>query len=142
MNVSPKGQNLFVPIQTQYCRIELQPPELHKIRYSEDGKTIQAIEFHKPGVPANSTNICHVKFRNVAVYLVTLEKAFDQQLIVDWHNHKTRAAIARVEKSEWLRSYPSLPSQKFQHLQLLFRQAVLDIICESFEEKKGTFYGF
>src|SRR5262245_40829986 len=129
------------PVFNEYCHNERRAPELHKIHYSHDGRTIQAIEYYNPDTEFKPVNLKHLVFRGVKIFQIVTEEAFDERSHKDWEEQVGSAAILMMDDSGWLDQFSSPRLTKSHHYHINFRQAVLDVICDHLEARNQRYYG-
>ncbi len=123
------------PVLVEQFYGEGRGPELIKIHWAYSGQRLQAIDF----ITANETLPKHLLFSGVQVVMKTPEEVINYQNMSDGWVTFRPACILSFGKSAWLQSFAQPHLEKCSHFQILFYDALFDIICEDIQVREGIY---
>lgn len=121
-------------ILTQEFYSDGRGPELQAVRYANEGRRLQAVEYFNP----DEGPLKHLRFEGVQVWMFTPDEVYDYEMHLTSVVPDTAAAFC-LGKSDWLQWFAPQHLTNCQHFQLVFYDEVLDVICERIVFGQGTF---
>lgn len=109
-------------------------PELQAVRYANEGRRLQAVEYFNPDVG----NLKHLRFEGVQVWMFTPDEVYNYEMDLTNIVPDTAAAFC-LGKSDWLQGFAPQHLANCQHFRLVFYDEVLDILCERIIFGAGAF---
>ena len=130
---------MIEPILQQVCYHDGRGPELQAVRYANQGRSIQAVEYFNPDDVSTPQNIKHLHFIKPQVFMFTPEEVYNCQPGESYWAQFRPAAIISLGKSAWLDSFDQQHLTQCYHFQIMFYDQYLDIICEEIVSGQGVY---
>ena len=114
-------------------------PELQKVHYEFDGRTIAAADYYLADKPYTKDNLKHIRFVMPQVFMFTPEEVESYVPMFNPWNGENRFALVNFGKSSWLKSFNPFHLDKCSHFRCMFYDEFLDIICEEIQIGLGGY---
>jgi hypothetical protein len=101
-------------------------PELQRVIWSSKGSDLLGFEYFNPDDKYETANLKHLRLKRVEAYAMAGEEVHGNILA----NSSSKAAIIRVEKSDWMKSFNQYHLKNCHHFQIVFYDEIFDVICE------------
>ncbi len=102
-------------------------PELQRVIWSGGHfSDLFGFEYFNPDDKYEASNLKHLRLKRVEAYAMAGEEVHGNILA----NSSSRAAIYRVEESDWMKSLNPYHLENCHHFQLIFYDEIFDVICE------------
>ena len=111
-------------------------PELLEIHFASTSSHLLAIDFRNPD--SNATN--HLKFTGAQAFMFTPDEAVSRPTPVDW-GATGQGALVSLGRSDWLESFSPMHLNDCVHIQAMFYDEQLDVICKNVAVGLGGFAG-
>ncbi len=106
-------------------------PELHRILWNVSGTLIRGIEYLNPDWgPDLQASLRHVLFEGAQVVQITPEEVIGLHQLGSRYQDRSRASMFDLGRSSWLQSFARRHLAHCHHIQLLFYDQLVDVICE------------
>ena len=132
---------MIEPIHSSLFYHEGRGPELKRIHWATNGRTLAGIDYFNPDDDHEAGPVKHVRFRGLQVVMITPEEVIGEHQLGDALSRFRPAAMFNRGRSEWLLSFDGHHLGACSHFQLLFYDELFDIICEAVECGLGSFPG-
>ena len=127
--MGPEHGDESTPIHVEEFWQEGRGPELRRMIWSRDGTVIRAIEYLNPDWKSES-DLRHVTFERPQVVQITPEEAVSWGISGSRFGEHRPAGMFDLGRSTWLESFAPRHLAKCRHIQLLFYDQLVDVICE------------
>jgi hypothetical protein len=125
-----QGRDVATPIHVAEFWHEGRGPELRRVLWNSSGTSIRAIEYVNPDWTSADMAVRHVIFQAPQVVQITPEEVIGaDQLGTRYADHRP-AAMFDLGRSTWLESFASGHLARCRHIQMLFYDELIDVICE------------
>ncbi len=114
-------------------------PETHRVIWNATGTSIRAIEYLNPDWTDIDSDLRHVILERPQAVLITPEEVIGSDQLGDRYNELGPAAMFDLGRSAWLESFGQTHLANCRHIQLLFYDEVIDVLCEGVRCGKGRF---
>jgi hypothetical protein len=111
-------------------------PELFKVHLASGSAHLLAIDFRSPD--SNATK--HLKFMGAQAFMFTPDEVVAYPAPVDW-GRTERGALISLGQSDWLKSFSPVHLNGCAHIQAMFYDVLLDVICKDVAVGLGGFAG-
>ena len=118
------------PVGRDEFRGDGRGPELGRLVWSADGRTLLGAEYRNADSPALS----HVRFGGTQVVMVTPE-----EVVADPALPAVGSYAADLGRSNWLQSFAPGHLANCSHYRLHFYDELLDVVCETIEFATGPY---
>ena len=127
--MDPAGGDLVTPIHVAEFWHDGRGPELRRVLWGSSGASIRAIEYVNPDWTSDE-DVRHLLLQGPQVVQITPEEVIGPgQLGTQYKDHRP-AAMFDLGRSAWLRSFMPTHLSKCRHIQMLFYDELIDVICE------------
>jgi hypothetical protein len=104
-------------------------PELQRAVWKSSGTVLVGFEYFNPDDIYEETHLKNIKLVGVEAFAMASEEVHGNILA----NGDCKAAIFKVENSDWLRSLNPTHLSECNHYQIIFYDEIFDIICKTIE---------
>ncbi len=111
-------------------------PKLLKVHLANGSAHLLAIDFRSPG----SDETKHLKFTGAQAFMFTPDEVVSYPTPVDW-GATERGALVSLGRSDWLESFSPIHLTDCAHIQAMFYDELLDVICKDVTVGLGGFSG-
>lgn len=118
------------PIHDEEFWREGRGPELRRVLWNASGTSVRAIEYFNPDWSDADSDLRHVRFVAPQVVQITPEEIIGPAQTGTRYLDHRRAAMFDLGRSGWLESFAQTHLENCRHLQMLFNDELIDIICE------------
>ena len=108
-------------------------PELITVVWAHKGTVLKGFEYYNPDDEYSEENIKHVDLEKVEAYSMASEEVHGSILA----SSETKAAIFKIDESEWLKQFNQRHLSNCSHFQIMFYDEIYDLVCESIRIGKG-----
>ncbi len=104
-------------------------PELHRVVWTHNGKMLKGFEYFNP----DEKNIRHLILDDVEAFSMAGEEVHGNILATG----KSKAAIFKIENSEWGKQFNPRHLNDCNHYQIMFYDEIYDVICKEIKIGNG-----
>ncbi len=98
--------------------------------WNASGTSVRAIEYFNPDWSHADSDLRHVRFVAPQVVQITPEEVIGPEQTGTRYIDHRRAAMFDLGRSGWLESFEQAHLENCRHIQMLFYDELIDIICE------------
>ena len=118
------------PIHIEEFWREGRGPELRRVLWNASGTSVRAIEYFNPDWSDADSDLRHVLLVAPQVVQITPEEVIGAAQMRRRDIAHRRAAMFDLGRSGWLESFAQTHLVNCRHIQMLFYDELIDIICE------------
>jgi hypothetical protein len=119
------------PIHIEEFWHEGRGPELHRVLWNASGSSVRAIEYVNPNWSDADSDLRHVLFVAPQVVQITPDEVIGAEQMGTRYIDYRPAAMFDLGRTAWLESFAQTHLVNCRHIQMLFYDELIDIICES-----------
>jgi len=108
-------------------------PSLINVLWIQKGVILKGFEFYNPDDEHSEENIKHLILEKIEVYSMAGEDVHSNILT----SGESKAAIFKIEDSEWLKQFKHIHLIGCSHYQIIFYDEIYDVICKDIKIGKG-----
>ncbi|MBF7074590.1 hypothetical protein ISG33_14385 [Glaciecola sp. MH2013] len=108
-------------------------PELHRVRWKENGVVLVGFEYFNPDDEYTPENLKHLALERVEAYSMSSVEVHGNILATS----DCKAAIFEVKSSGWLASFNQSHLSECKHYQIMFYDEIYDVICGNIKVGAG-----
>lgn len=105
-------------------------PELRRVVWNADGTVILAIEYLNPDWTNEETDLRHVIIKRPQAVQITPEEVVSPDQYGTRYVDHPRAAMFDLGRSDWLESFMPTHLVSSRHVQMLFYEQLIDVVCD------------
>ncbi len=105
-------------------------PELRRVLWDANGTSVRGIEYVNPDWADADSDLRHVLFVAPQVVQITPEEVIGSEQMGTRYIDHMAAAMFDLGRSGWLKSFAQTHLANCTHIQMLFYDELVDIICE------------
>ncbi len=133
-----RDRDAALPIHVEEFWHEGRGPELRRVLWDARGTSIRAIEYVNPDWTNADADLRHVVFEAPQVVQITPEEVIDANQVGTRYTDHRPAAMFDLGRSAWLESFTSTHLAPCRHIQMLFYDELIDVICEGVDCAAGA----
>jgi hypothetical protein len=135
-SMASAGEDLGKPIHVSEFWHDGRGPELRRVLWNSSGTSIHAIEYVNPDWTEDADER-HVVFKGPQVVQITPEEVIAADQIGSRYRDHRPAAMFDLGRDAWVRSFTQTHLSSCRHIQMLFYDELIDVICEDVECATG-----
>src|SRR5216684_8713301 len=108
------------PIHADSFYSEGRGPELQRVRWSQRGTQLRAIEYYNPDDVHDAASLRHLRFDGFQVVLITPEEVVDYTELGSRLAATRPAAMLDLGRSAWVETFSPRHLSACRHFQLMF----------------------
>jgi hypothetical protein len=112
-------------------------PELQRVVWADEGKTLKGFEYYNPEDTYDEEDIKHLEIIGVEACAMAGDEVHGNIHLIE----ESKASIFKVEDSPWLQQFNPSHLEGCDHYQLEFYDEIYDVICKEIKPGKGRLCG-